>query len=110
MTNDEFLIPIGAPKRMRLSQNLLTSPQKGGCLRGWLLYARRVRGVRIDGRSVSAANGATQTYRVMKRGKFGRLKPSALIAVGVVLGRGAQADTIITFNGGGANNTAITAP
>src|ERR1051325_5018207 len=36
-------------------------------------------------------------YRVMKRSKLGRLKPSAIVAVGVVLGRGAQADTILTF-------------
>ena len=46
----------------------------------------------------------------MKRGKLGRLKPSAIVAVGIVLGRGAQADTIITFDGLSANNTPITAP
>jgi len=46
----------------------------------------------------------------MKRGKLGRLKPSAIVAVGIVLGRGAQADTIITFDAGVASNTEITAP
>jgi hypothetical protein len=34
----------------------------------------------------------------MKRSKLGRLKPAAIVAVGVVLGRGAQAGTILTFD------------
>jgi hypothetical protein len=46
----------------------------------------------------------------MKRSKLGRLRPYAIVAIGIVLGRGAQADTIITFDAGVANNTAITAP
>jgi hypothetical protein len=37
-------------------------------------------------------------YRDMKRGKLRRLKPSAVVVVGIVLGRGAQADTILTFD------------
>src|SRR5262245_35636174 len=49
----------------------------------------------------------------MKRSKLGRLKPVAIAAVGVVLGRGAQADTVLDFNSfpaGSGSNDAITSP
>src|SRR6185312_6325062 len=39
----------------------------------------------------------------MKRLKFGHLNSVALIATGVILGRAAQADTLITFNGLGGD-------
>ena len=48
----------------------------------------------------------------MKRTRLGRLKPAALVAVGVVLGRGAQADTVLDFNAlppGQVNNAQIIA-
>lgn len=35
----------------------------------------------------------------MKRSLLGNLKPIAMVAVGIILGRGAQADTVLTFDG-----------
>ena len=45
----------------------------------------------------------------MKRSLFNKLKPVALAAVGVFLGRGASADTLLTFNARppGQNNNAM---
>jgi hypothetical protein len=48
----------------------------------------------------------------MKRSKVGSFKPLAIVAVGVVLGRGAQADTILDFDAlppGQVNNAQILA-